>query len=102
MADPELPSDFQIKFIIPALYLALGFLVREIWGWYKNRSKDMKTELTAATVAINQLEKTMIGIQFQLKTLNEQITPLIKLRGDVDEAHTKIRELKAELKSRNA
>lgn len=82
-----------------AIGLALGFLGKELFDWVKGKlNKESETrdaELKKNTEAINELKFTLTKLECTLKSFEEKLTAIPKLQSDVNEAHAKIRELKA-------
>lgn len=82
-----------------AVGLALGFLAKEAFDWVKAKlNKDAESQdalMKKNTEAIEQLKFALVKLQCSIETFQEKLAPIPKLQADVNEAHAKIREMKA-------
>lgn len=68
------------KYLIPALIGIAAFLLRELYAAFK-----------ANTTAIANLNLTMVELKSKVEMLTMQITPISKIKEDLNAVHTKIR-----------
>lgn len=81
------------KYIEPAVWVLLAWLIKELWSSYNKRHDKQDSETEKNTDAILTLDKSIIELQGQIKLLAEQIRPLQRLPDDVAKAFEKLRKL---------
>lgn len=80
----------------------LGFIAKEMFGAIKGGHQKRQDALDKAleknTEEIQKLTIAIVELKSQLTAVSEKLLSLPKLERDVNEAHIKIRELRAETK----
>jgi len=78
----------------------LGYLLVEFIRSFKDKDKENGSATKANTKVTQENTLAITELRGEVKALRHEIKPLIRLREDVNEAHAKIREMKAELKGK--
>lgn len=83
------------------LWAIAGFFAVKIVDWVlslKKKDEDLKDEtVKRLEVTLEENTEQMRELKYAIKSLEKSVAPIPKLEKDIDEAHVKIRELKASL-----
>jgi hypothetical protein len=73
------------KYILPTLIGISAYILKELHGAFKQN-----------TNALSELRLTMVELKVKVEALTMQITPVAKIKADLDAVHEKIRKLSPE------
>jgi hypothetical protein len=83
----EVTSSQIIEFVKnPVFLLVAAWLAREMYALSKNKLNSLEE-------SINKLTLSLVRLETQLENVNKAIEMLPKMRGDLDAAFGRIREL---------
>ena len=84
---------FSTKYLEPAIYVLLAWLLREFYMAGKDKTKEQDSATKENTQAITLLRQELIKFEAKLDILSGFLTPLMRLPQDVTVLHSKLRAL---------
>jgi predicted RNase H-like nuclease (RuvC/YqgF family) len=91
----------NITFPPEILWAIAGFFAVKVVDWIltlKKKDEELKDEtIRTLEISIEENSDALLKLRFSIESLEKSIAPLPRIEKDVNEAHTKIRELKAGL-----
>jgi hypothetical protein len=82
-----------------AIWAAIGFVFVKVFDWlmgFKKKDDELKDEtFKKLEVSLDENSQEMMRLRFSIESLEKTVAPLPKMEKDINEAHMKIREIKA-------
>lgn len=86
------------EFILGVIFAIVGYVLKELWVMFKSKmnKENLHNEdvLKENTNAIYALKESILKLGIRLDNLDSKLESLPKMQSDINEAHTRIREIK--------
>lgn len=70
----------------PAFWIIAAWLIRELWGTYREKSKELTKSLSELALAVTEL-------RVEIKNLKDSVGHIPTIRQDLNALHSKVREI---------
>jgi prefoldin subunit 5 len=81
----------MMEVLVGVIFTVVGFLVKHFVDSFKKSDEE-------SLIEIKNLNRDIIKLQGQIDLLSQELRPLQRIKDDVNEAHARIREIRATLK----